>query len=467
MRKFLLSLLVILTLPIFAQSDYQYRLSSFMSEDATQTFTYYYSDPMGTDLRGVHEIDMESDPVWELIDSLHYDNEGRIIQIATHQNFDTGWRRVCWIDYTYNEMGLRETRKNYNDFNDGYGGVLGGIYYYYYDEEGKMTGWMLDFDNYEFQRAELTYNEDGLLESELVMQDPFIGVMENYTLTEYYYDENNNVSEIITSSWAYTDWALNSVQFYSYDEVGNCTEVVSATPDGIAQEKRVYKYDTNVLAENVFYYSNPENKFPAFPQMYNMVTSYESWMFNQGSGGLSYVGDYLYSYEVIGEVDLGVTVEASAEEICLGETVQLNANAFGGSGEYTYSWTNAEILDDATIQNPTATPTESGEITFTVTVSDGENTVEASVTVIVLLCDGVEEQILNNVNIFPNPAQDFIMIDSENVEFVELIDIYGRVITSAEINGETRIEMSDFADGIYYVRLHSNGATAVQKIVKN
>ena len=48
-----------------------------------------------------------------------------------------------------------------------------------------MTGWMLDFDNYEFQRAELTYNEDGLLESELVMQDPFIGVMENYTLTEY------------------------------------------------------------------------------------------------------------------------------------------------------------------------------------------------------------------------------------------------------------------------------------------
>lgn len=138
---------------------------------------------MGTDLRGVHEIDMESDPVWELIDSLHYDNEGRIIQIATHQNFDTGWRRVCWIDYTYNEMGLRETRKNYNDFNDGYGGVLGGIYYYYYDEEGKMTGWMLDFDNYEFQRAELTYNEDGLLESELVKQDPFIGVMENYTLT--------------------------------------------------------------------------------------------------------------------------------------------------------------------------------------------------------------------------------------------------------------------------------------------
>ena len=55
----------------------------------------------------------------------------RIIQIATHQCFDGEWRKVCWIDYTYNEMGLKETRKNYNDFND-----------------------------YEFQKGELTYSEN-------------------------------------------------------------------------------------------------------------------------------------------------------------------------------------------------------------------------------------------------------------------------------------------------------------------
>ena len=59
------------------------------------------------------------------------------------------------------------------------------------------------------------------------------------------------------------------------------------------------------------------------------------------------------------------------------------------------------------------------------------------------------------------------MINSENVEFAEVIDIYGRVITASEINGETRIDMSNFANGIYYVRLHSNGETAVQKVVKN
>ena len=145
----------------------------------------------------------------------------------------------------------------------------------------------------------------------------------------------------------------------------------------------------------------------------------------------------------------------------------MNVEAYGGTGDYTYSWTPAELLDDAESQNPVATPTETGEVTFTVTVDDGLETVEASITILVKDCISVEENILNNVSIYPNPAEDFIMINSENVEFAEVIDIYGRVITASEINGETRIDMSNFANGIYYVRLHSNGETAVQKVVKN
>ena len=466
MKRFLALLLVLLALPTLAQNDYQYRISSFMSEDATKSYTYQYEDPTGADLRGVHEINLLEIPVWELIDSLHYDAEGRIIQIATHQCFDGEWRRVCWIDYTYNEMGLKETRKNYNDFNDGYGGVLGGIYYYYYDEEGRMTNWLLDFDNYEFQKGELTYNEDGLLESELIMQDPFIGVMENYGLVEYYYDDNNNITEIITKTWAYTEWAYNSIQFNTYDEAGNCIEIVSANPSGVAQEKRTYNYDMNVLAENVYYFPNPENKFPTMPQMHNMVTSYEQWVINQNSGELSFAGNFNFTYEQIGDVDLSVSIDVPATTIDT-TVIELNANVIGGTGNYTYSWAPAELLDDATIQNPTATFEEEGIYTFTVTVNDGETTAEASITIDVVSCIGVEENILNNVSIYPNPAEDFIMINSENVEFAEVIDIYGRVITASEINGETRIDMSNFADGIYYVRLNSNGATAVQKVVKN
>ena len=329
-----------------------------------------------------------------------------------------------------------------------------------------MTNWLLDFDNYEFQKGELTYNEDGLLESELIMQDPFIGVMDNYGLIEYYYDENGNNTEIITKTWGYTDWVYSSLQFNTYDEAGNCIEIVSSNASGVAQEKRTYNYDMNVLAENVYYFPNPENKFPTMPQMHNMVTSYEQWIINQNNGELSFAGNFLFSYDEIGDVDLSVSIDVPATTIDT-TVIELNANVIGGTGNYTYSWTPAELLDDATIQNPTATFEEEGIYTFTVTVNDGEATAEASVTIEVVAFIGVEENILNNVSIYPNPAEDFIMINSENVEFAEVIDIYGRVITASEINGETRIDMSNFADGIYYVRLHSNGETAVQKVVKN
>ena len=198
-----------------------------------------------------------------------------------------------------------------------------------------------------------------------------------------------------------------------------------------------------------------------------MLTSYEFWALDDNGGGLVYVFDYLVNYEQIGEAGLSVTANAEQDTICLNESLNLSVEVYGGTGDYTFSWTPAELLDDAESQNPVATPTEAGEVTFTVTVDDGLETVEASITILVKDCISVEENILINVNIYPNPAEDFIMINSENVEFAEVIDIYGRVITASEINGETRIDMSNFADGIYYVRLHSNGETAVQKVVKN
>lgn len=470
MRKVLLILLVVFALPTIAQNDYQFRMSSFMSEDALQTQSYQYLTPDGADLAAIHEIDLVTytEPQ-EIIDSLVYDAEGRIIRIDTHQLLDGQWLKVCWVEYTYNEMGLKDTRKNYNDFHDGWGPQLGGIYYYYYNEQGQMTNWELDFAGIIFDKGELTYNEKGLLEKEVILNNPFTGIYEETARLEYFYDENDWLVEL--HNYAYdmntASVTLQSINVNEYDEVGNCTVAMSTTPSGVPQEKKVFSYDDKVLAEDIYFYPNPESDFPVFPQMHNMLLSYEYYALDQNSGNLTYVLDYLVGYELIGELELSVVAEASHDTICLGGTIELTAEVSGGTADYTFSWTPADMLDDAEAQTTTATPTEAGEYTFTVTVDDGIDQVEASVTVFVKDCTGVEEQVLNNVNIYPNPAQDFIMIDSENVEYVEVIDIYGRVITSSEINGETRIEMSDFADGIYYVRLHSNGATAVQKVVKN
>ena len=466
-------LLVVLTLPTFAQNDYQFRISSFMSEDGAFMNTYNYAEATGTDLRSINKVDfIDPSSQYEGIDSLSYDENGNITRLATYQLLNGNFKLVCFCDYTYNESGLRETRKNYNVWGDEIPTNPDGIITYIYNDDNQLIKEEMDFAGGIYQITEYTYNDDGMLETTTIKLNPNFppsgDVFVNSFKQQYFYDDNNYEVERHDYEWGESEsWEMQAIEVRDYDDLGNCTAVTSTTPSGNPQVKYVYKYDEKTLAENIYFYDNPEGDFPEFPQMHNMLTSYEFWALDDNGGGLVYVFDYLVNYEQIGEVGLSVTANAEQDTICLNESLNLSVEVYGGTGDYTYSWTPAELLDDAESQNPVATPTEAGEVTFTVTVDDGLETVEASITILVKDCISVEENILNNVSIYPNPAEDFIMINSENVEFAEVIDIYGRVITASEINGETRIDMSNFADGIYYVRLHSNGETAVQKVVKN
>ena len=79
-----------------------------------------------------------------------------------------------------------------------------------------------------------------------------------------------------------------------------------------------------------------------------------------------------------------MTAMASADqyELCEGESTTLHAQPSGGTGNYTFSWTPANTLNNANIQNPQATPPV-GETTYTCAVSDGITTQNVSVTIMV------------------------------------------------------------------------------------
>jgi hypothetical protein len=68
------------------------------------------------------------------------------------------------------------------------------------------------------------------------------------------------------------------------------------------------------------------------------------------------------------------------DNICLGKSAQLVANATGGSGNYSYHWEPGTYLDDPTSRTPVSTPLS--DISYTVTVSDGTSTLtSAEITV--------------------------------------------------------------------------------------
>jgi len=76
---------------------------------------------------------------------------------------------------------------------------------------------------------------------------------------------------------------------------------------------------------------------------------------------------------------LSINVSATPEQICRGDYSQLQALAIGGSGNYTYLWSSVPAGFTSTAPDPMVNPLTN--TLFTVQVSDGINTLPASITV--------------------------------------------------------------------------------------
>ena len=81
---------------------------------------------------------------------------------------------------------------------------------------------------------------------------------------------------------------------------------------------------------------------------------------------------------------MSATATADDTELCEGESTTLHALPTGGSGNYSYSWTPANNLNNANIQNPVATPPV-GNITYTCHVTDNSwgSSQDVSVSIVV------------------------------------------------------------------------------------
>ena len=97
-----------------------------------------------------------------------------------------------------------------------------------------------------------------------------------------------------------------------------------------------------------------------------------------GPGGTNTITkvDYINTANLV-----SLDVTADPETICLGETSQLNANASGGTENYTYSWTSDPEGFTSDEQNPVVSPDVT--TTYYVEVSDGEQVVNGEITVTV------------------------------------------------------------------------------------
>lgn len=74
----------------------------------------------------------------------------------------------------------------------------------------------------------------------------------------------------------------------------------------------------------------------------------------------------------------------------------------------------------------------------------------------------VDYNVLSSLNIYPNPAKDFVTIQLTNISSnalrVELVDVMGRLVDAADMNSSmVRFNTSGIATGMYFVNIKENG----------
>ena len=75
----------------------------------------------------------------------------------------------------------------------------------------------------------------------------------------------------------------------------------------------------------------------------------------------------------------------------------------------------------------------------------------------------VAENETDNVLVYPNPVKDRLFVKVENLQSVEVFNLVGQQVL---VTSQAVVEMGDLKEGIYFVRITSEGKSVTKRIVK-
>jgi hypothetical protein len=117
------------------------------------------------------------------------------------------------------------------------------------------------------------------------------------------------------------------------------------------------------------------------------------------------------------------------------------------------------------------TPDVSGDITIKVTATDeaSASVFDEFVLTINPATTGIDDVLANSMLIYPNPTNGIINISIENFDSemnIIVTDIIGKVIINQKIqDAKTKIDLSVYEKGLYFIQLLNNNEVSTQKII--
>lgn len=149
-----------------------------------------------------------------------------------------------------------------------------------------------------------------------------------------------------------------------------------------------------------------------------------------------------------------VIATATPEIICNGQTTILT-----GSGATSYTW-NHGVTDGVAFE-------PEGTETYTVVGTSAEGcTNEASVTVSVTTCTGINKEATGTFNVFPNPFVSSFSINSSTTGLdLKIYDAQGLMIIYKTISENDIVTLENKPNGLYKIVLSESGIPVYEQII--
>ena len=171
------------------------------------------------------------------------------------------------------------------------------------------------------------------------------------------------------------------------------------------------------------------------------------------------------------DVPTGVTASNITGE---GATITWDNNANASSWNIQYKPANGQLTSATTSTHSYIITGLTPGTTYNVQVQavcDGNNTSDWSAIYSFTTTTGIHSWLENSVKVFPNPANDFVNVQCTmyNVQLsadLHIFDVYGKLVQTVPMTGETTaINVSNLADGMYFVRVATEAGMVTKPFV--
>jgi len=168
-----------------------------------------------------------------------------------------------------------------------------------------------------------------------------------------------------------------------------------------------------------------------------------------------------------------VAISASANPITIGDTAVFTATPTNGGATPTYQWLlNGSPAGTNSSTYSTSTLNDGDIITCIMTSSiacvTGSPATSNAITMTVNPLSVSDPELLNNVKIYPNPANDILFIETDNIQLkmITITNSLGQVVIVNIINDNNsyKLDVSGLSAGIYFLQIQTNKGMIMKNI---